>query len=76
MFGVLGDELEMVFVDRKHEHSEAITDLAADKDLVVSADESGSVVLWTLPEAELIKTHTLPDFGYVVSTLASRTTII
>lgn len=63
MFGAVGEDLELVFVDRKQEHSEAITDLAADKDVLASADEGGSVVLWHLSSEELLKSHTLPNYG-------------
>lgn len=63
VFGAVGEDLELVFVDRKQEHSEAITDLAADKDVLASADEGGSVVLWHLSSEELLKSHTLPNYG-------------
>lgn len=63
VFGAIGEDLELVFVDRKQEHSEAITDLAADKDVLASADEGGSVVLWHLSSEELLKSHSLPNYG-------------
>ncbi|XP_046674371.1 WD repeat-containing protein 54-like isoform X2 [Homalodisca vitripennis] len=62
VFGLVGEDAELVFVDRKQEHSEAITDLAANKDLLVSADEGGSVVLWNLTGEELLKGYSLPEY--------------
>ncbi|XP_054267109.1 WD repeat-containing protein 54-like [Macrosteles quadrilineatus] len=69
VFGVLGEDWEVVFVDRKQEHVEAITDLAASSDLLASADEGGAVVLWNLTGEELLKSYSLPDYGSACTSL-------
>lgn len=47
-------EDEINFVDRKHNHNYAISDLSAYKDFLASVDEGGIVILWQLEGEELI----------------------
>lgn len=59
------EEGEISFVDRKLHHREAITDIAACGTLIVSADEGGCILLWTLSTEELIKWAEIPSYESV-----------
>lgn len=52
-----------MFVDRKHEHHEAIMDITTNENIVASADEGGLVILWILMGEELIKCQELANYG-------------
>ena len=54
MFGPPDLEDEISFIDRKHNHMYAITDLSVYKDHLISADEEGIIIVWHLETEELV----------------------
>lgn len=59
MFGPPDLEDEISFIDRKHNHIYAITDMSVYRDYLASADEEGFIMIWHLEAEELVHKQTV-----------------
>ncbi|XP_065215313.1 WD repeat-containing protein 54-like [Planococcus citri] len=66
MFGPPDLEDEISFIDRKHNHMYAITDLSAYKEYLISADEEGIIMVWHLETEELIHKMTIASQSHCI----------
>lgn len=55
-------DIELIYTKKAHNY--AITDLASNRDTLVSADDSGVVILWKHITGDLRKTGIIESYGY------------
>ncbi|KAK9500340.1 hypothetical protein O3M35_001621 [Rhynocoris fuscipes] len=62
LFG-MGNDGNMIFIDRKQAHGSPIADLTCCKQLLASCDDAGIIVLWSVTPDELIQWAEINSYG-------------